>query len=73
VRDLDIIVPDTPRSEVIEILCGSCDLLIFSSKVGSHCDKNTGAAPRGSSSASIGELRSDIDKLDEVGCKGTSA
>jgi hypothetical protein len=42
VRDLDIIVSDTPRGEVIEISCGSCDLLIFSSKVGSRCDKNTG-------------------------------
>jgi hypothetical protein len=29
VRNLDIIVLDTPRAEAIEILSSSCDLLIF--------------------------------------------
>jgi hypothetical protein len=41
-RELDIIVLDTCRGEVIDILSSSCDLLIFSSKVGSHLGENAG-------------------------------
>jgi hypothetical protein len=72
VWDLGIIVLDTPSREAIEISSCSCDLSIFSSKASSQCDKGTEAAPRGSSSASMGKLWPDVDKLDEISREGSS-
>jgi hypothetical protein len=46
-RWLDIIILDTSRGDVIEILSSSCDLSIFSSKAGSHCDVGMGAMSGG--------------------------
>jgi hypothetical protein len=60
---LDIIVLDSPRG----------DLLIFSSKASSHRDKGMTVMPRRSSSASIGELWRDIDKLDGAAQEGAFA
>jgi hypothetical protein len=44
----------------------------FSLKAGSHRIEGTGATPGGSSSTSIGELWSDIDKLDGAMQEGAS-
>jgi hypothetical protein len=71
-RELDIIVLDTPHGEVIEISSSSCNISIFSSKASYPHDKNTEATQGGSSSASIGELWPDINKLDEVAHEGAS-
>jgi hypothetical protein len=69
---LAIIDLDTPSAEVVEI-SSSCELSIFSSKVDPQHVKGDGGAPEESSSASIGELWSDIDKSDEISCGGAFA
>jgi hypothetical protein len=70
-RGSDVVVLDTPRSDFVEISSSSYGLSLFSSKDGSHHDEGAGAAPRGSSSISIGMLWPDIDRLDKVGPEGT--
>jgi hypothetical protein len=65
-------VLDTPQGDLVEISSSSYGLSLFSSKDGSHHDEGAGAAPRGSSSVSIGELWLDIDRLDEAGPEGAS-
>jgi hypothetical protein len=69
---LDVIVLDAPSREAIEIYSGSYNILIFSLKASSQRDEGVGAAPRGSSSASIGKLWPDIDEFDEISREGTS-
>jgi hypothetical protein len=71
VRDLSVVVLDTPSIEVIKI-SSSFDLSTFSSRVDSWCDEGAGVAPEGSSSVSIGELWPNIDKLDEINGGGGS-
>jgi hypothetical protein len=68
---LDLIDLDTPSAKVVEIF-SSCDLSIFSSQDGSRRIEGGGTGPEGSSSASIGELWPDIDKLDGINHGGSS-
>jgi hypothetical protein len=70
VRDFDIIDLDMPSAVVVEISI-SCDLSIFPSQVDPHRAEGGRDAPEGSLSTSIGELWSDIDKLDEINCGTT--
>jgi hypothetical protein len=65
-------VLDTPQGDLADISSSSYGLSLFSSKDGSHHDEGVVAAPRGSSSVSIGELWPDIDRLDEAGPEGAS-
>jgi hypothetical protein len=68
----DIVILDTPQGDLIKVSSTSDDLLLFSSKTGSHPNEGAGVAPKGSSSVSIGELWPGIDRLDEVGPESTS-
>jgi hypothetical protein len=62
---------DTPSIKVTEI-SNSFDLSIFSSRDGSQHDEGARVAPKRSSSASIGELWPNIDKLDGINHGGAS-
>jgi hypothetical protein len=64
-QDFDVIDLDTPCAGVIEISI-SCDLSIFPSQADPHHVEGGWDSPKGSLSASIGELWHDIDKLDEI-------
>jgi hypothetical protein len=71
-RASDIMILDTPRGDLVKILSSSYGLSLFSLKAGSHHDEHVGAAPRGSSSVSIGDFLHGVDQLDEAGPEGHS-
>jgi hypothetical protein len=74
---LDVIILDTPRGDLFEVLSSSYGLSCFSTNASSHPDEGMGGAPGGggvggSSSVSVGELWLGIYQLDEVGPEGNS-
>jgi hypothetical protein len=55
-----------PLGDVVEVSSSSYNLSIFSLKASSQRDEGAGAAPRKSSSVSIGDLSPEIDSLREA-------
>jgi hypothetical protein len=67
------IILDTPCGDLIEISSSSCNLSLFSLKVGSHHDGGAGAMLRESSSVSIGDVWSEVDSVRGVDHEDTFA
>jgi hypothetical protein len=64
---------DTPRGDFIEISSSSYDLLLFSSKASSDHDRGVGAAPRGASNMSVGDVWPEIDSSHDTDCEASFA